>query len=73
MDSNLYSMITVSDNDAANTLTSYLGSGDGNAGMSVVKNTVWLTDTMTPTWEGFFCTAMNLTIITLLLWTAETS
>lgn len=37
VDSNLYSMITVSDNDAANTLTSYLGSGDGNAGMSVVN------------------------------------
>ena len=37
VDSNLYSMITVSDNDAANTLTTYLGSGDGNAGMSVVN------------------------------------
>ena len=32
VDSNLYSMITVSDNDAANTLTTYLGGGDSAAG-----------------------------------------
>ena len=31
VDSNLYSMITVSDNDAANTLTTYLGGGDSAA------------------------------------------
>lgn len=37
VDSNLYSMITVSDNDAANTLTSYLGSGDSSAGMQAVN------------------------------------
>ena len=38
VDSNLYSMITVSDNDAANTLVSYLGGGDSSAGMSVVND-----------------------------------
>ena len=38
VDSNLKSMITVSDNDAANTLVSYLGSGDSSAGMSVVND-----------------------------------
>ena len=31
-------MITVSDNDAANTLVSYLGGGDSSAGMNVVNN-----------------------------------
>lgn len=38
VDSNLNSMITVSDNDAANTLVSYLGSGGSSAGMSVVND-----------------------------------
>ena len=38
VDSNLQSMITVSDNDAANTLTSYLGGGDGTAGMEAVNS-----------------------------------
>lgn len=38
VDSNLYEMITVSDNDAANTLTGYLGNGDTTAGMQVVNN-----------------------------------
>lgn len=38
VDSNLNSMITVSDNDAANTLVGYLGSGDSSAGMSVVND-----------------------------------
>lgn len=38
VDSNLYSMITVSDNDAANTLVSYLGAGDSSAGMAVVND-----------------------------------
>ena len=37
VDSNLRSMITVSDNDAANTLTGYLGGGDAAAGMNVVN------------------------------------
>ena len=37
VDSNLYSMITVSDNDAANTLTTYLGGGDSAAGMQAVN------------------------------------
>lgn len=37
VDSNLRSMITVSDNDAANTLTGYLGGGDAVAGMDVVN------------------------------------
>ncbi len=32
----LHAMITVSDNDAANTLTTYLGGGDENAGMAFV-------------------------------------
>lgn len=34
----LYPMITVSDNDAANTLTSYLGNGDSAAGMAAVNS-----------------------------------
>lgn len=34
---NLYSMITVSDNDAANALVNYLGSGDSTAGMNAVN------------------------------------
>lgn len=38
VDSNLYSMITVSDNDAANTLTGYLGGGDSGAGMQAVNS-----------------------------------
>lgn len=38
VDSNLYSMITVSDHDAANTLVSYLGGGDSSAGMTVVND-----------------------------------
>lgn len=38
IDANLYSMITVSDNDAANALTTYLGSGDSSAGMQIVNN-----------------------------------
>lgn len=37
LDSNLNAMITVSDNDAANTLTTWLGHGDSTAGMSVVN------------------------------------
>lgn len=38
LDSNLYSMITVSDNDAANTLVGYLGGGDSSAGMQAVND-----------------------------------
>lgn len=38
VDSNLHSMITVSDNDAANTLTTYLGGGNSSAGMQAVNN-----------------------------------
>lgn len=38
VDSNLYSMITVSDNDAANTLTTYLGGGDSTAGRQAVDS-----------------------------------
>ncbi len=37
VDGNLHSMITVSDNDAANALVSYLGGGDGTAGMNIVN------------------------------------
>lgn len=37
LDNNLNSMITVSDNDAANTLVNYLGSGDDAAGMARVN------------------------------------
>ena len=37
VDSNLRSMITVSDNDATNTLTGYLGGGDAAVGMNVVN------------------------------------
>ncbi|MDO4519324.1 MAG: serine hydrolase [Eubacteriales bacterium] len=36
VDTNLYYMITVSDNDAANTLTTYLGGGDSSTGMAMV-------------------------------------
>lgn len=38
VDSNLHVMIIVSDNDAANTLTGYLGNGDSTAGMNVVND-----------------------------------
>lgn len=38
VDSNLNSMITVSDNDAANTLVSYLGGGDSSTGMGIVND-----------------------------------
>ena len=37
LDNNLNSMITVSDNDAANTLLSWLGNGDTDAGMNRVN------------------------------------
>lgn len=37
LDSNISAMITVSDNDAANTLVNWLGNGDDAAGMSVVN------------------------------------
>lgn len=38
LDSLLYSMITISDNDAANTLVGYLGAGDSAAGMKSVND-----------------------------------
>lgn len=38
VDSNLHSMITVSDNDAANTLITYLGGGNSSAGMQAVNS-----------------------------------
>ncbi len=38
LDSNLKAMITVSDNDAANTLVNWLGSGDDANGMEMVNN-----------------------------------
>lgn len=38
VDSSLYSMITVSDNDAANTLVSYLGGGNSTTGMQAVNS-----------------------------------
>lgn len=38
IDNLLYNMITVSDNDAANTLTNYLGGGDDTAGRQAVNN-----------------------------------
>lgn len=38
VDTNLHSMITVSDNDAANTLVNYLGGGDSSSGMQVVND-----------------------------------
>lgn len=38
VDSALRSMITVSDNDSANTLVSYLGSGDTSVGMAMVND-----------------------------------
>ena len=37
LDNNISSMITVSDNDAANTLVNWLGNGDDGAGMSKVN------------------------------------
>ena len=38
VDSNISSMITVSDNDAANTLVNWLGGGNDSAGMAKVNN-----------------------------------
>lgn len=38
LDANLTSMITVSDNDAANTLVNWLGNGDNAAGMQTVNS-----------------------------------
>lgn len=38
VDSNLHSMITVSDNDAANTLITYLSGGNSSAGMQAVNS-----------------------------------
>mgnify|MGYP004470436737 CR=1 FL=1 len=38
IDADLYTMITVSDNDAANELTTCLGFGDAQAGMQIVNN-----------------------------------
>ena len=38
LDNNLHEMIIVSDNDAANTLTEYLGGGDSTAGMNAVND-----------------------------------
>lgn len=38
LDANLRAMITVSDNDAANALTGYLGGGDSSAGMQAVND-----------------------------------
>lgn len=38
LDSNISSMISVSDNDAANTLVNWLGSGDDSAGMAKVND-----------------------------------
>ncbi len=38
VDNNLHVMIIVSDNDAANTLTGYLGGGDSTAGMNAVND-----------------------------------
>lgn len=38
VENNLHAMITVSDNDAANTLTGYLGEGDAEEGMRVVND-----------------------------------
>lgn len=64
VDSNLNSMITVSDNDAANTLVSYLGSGDSSAGMSVVNDFAVRRDIPAHIWEGFFWQAISMMIIT---------
>lgn len=63
VDSNLYSMITVSDNDAANTLVSYLGGGDSSAGMTVVMISAVRRVIPVPIWEGFFWQAISMTII----------
>lgn len=38
VDAYLYSMITISDNDAANALVNYLGGGDSSLGMSIVND-----------------------------------
>lgn len=38
IDSSLYSMITVSDNDSANSLVNYLGGGDSAVGINVVNS-----------------------------------
>ena len=51
LDSNISAMITVSDNDAANTLVNWLGNGDDAAGMSVVNQFCQV--------HGFTSTQMN--------------
>lgn len=73
VDSNLNSMITVSDNDAANTLVSYLGGGDSSAGMNVVNN--FCSDKGIPAhiWEDFSSQAISTMTIIPLFQTADTS
>lgn len=51
VDANLKSMITVSDNEAANTLTGYLGNGDFEKGMCEVSEYCLK--------KGFTCTSMG--------------
>lgn len=58
-------MITVSDNDAANTLVNMLGGGDDSAGMDVVNAFARRTDIPVLPWADFFYTAMKMAIIIL--------
>ena len=64
VDSNLYSMITVSDNDAANTLTTYLGGGDSAAGMQLSTVSARHMDMTRLTWDVCSLPAMRMMITT---------
>ena len=64
VDSNLYSMITVSDNDAANTLTTYLGGGDSAAGMQAVNSFCQHMAMTRLTWDVCSLPAMRMMITT---------
>lgn len=65
LNSYLNSMITVSDNDAANKLVNMLGDGDDEAGMRAVNAFVLLMDTPALQWDVSFSRVMNMVIITL--------
>ena len=73
LDSYLTPMITVSDNDAANSLVSCLGGGDSTAGMQKVNSFFSLTATPILPWDDCFLPATNSEIIILLPMTVENS
>lgn len=54
IDSNISAMITVSDNDAANTLVNWLGNGDDSAGMAKVNGFCQEHGFPAPRWTACF-------------------